>query len=84
MTRLELIMNDARRPLGPDDVEALLKGVARPEAPGDMVAKVRARLAAERAGAAGEPIAPEPWTLPVASSPSSEAPPKSRFWRTSP
>lgn len=54
MSHLELIMSDARRPLGPDDVEALLKRVERPVAPDDMLAKVRARLAAERVAAAAE------------------------------
>lgn len=56
-------MSDARRPLGPDDVEALLKRLERPVAPDDMLAKVRARLAAERvAAAAEEPSVPSPPT----------------------
>lgn len=55
MTRLELIMTDARPPLGPDDVEALLRRAPRPTPPDDMVAKVRARLAAEKAAASAPP-----------------------------
>ncbi len=60
-------MSDARRPLGPDDVEALLKRVERPKAPEDMLAKVRARIA-EQGAREGE-VAPvislagkRPWT----------------------
>lgn len=55
-------MTDARRPLGPDDVEALLKRAERPVAPDDMLAKVRARLAAESAASRAEelPSAPPP------------------------
>lgn len=69
MNRLELIMTDAHRPLGPDDVEALLKRAERPTAPDDMLAKVRARLAAERA-----PSPELPSSTPELPSPSSTWP----------
>lgn len=78
-------MTDPRRPLGPDDVEALLRRAPRPEPPSDMVAKVRARLAAERATLEAPPAvsetpgAPLAMTAPVASL-EERAPSPGRRW----
>lgn len=77
MTRLELIMSDAHRPLGPDDVEALLRRLERPKAPADMLSKVRARLAATEGtteGAAPDGAAPTVVEPPVVEAASPSAP----------
>jgi hypothetical protein len=89
-------MSDAQRPLEPDDVRALLRRLERPRGPDDMVAKVRARLAAERqagalpseasrepaSGAEVSPEAPAPWLSPsLAASPEGPPAPPRSAWR---
>jgi hypothetical protein len=76
-------MNDDKNPLTEDQVSQLLKKAARPQAPTDMLAKVRARLVEEKAqqlagGDASAPLddVPHPATIEATSAPAARS-----FWR---